>query len=250
VILVDTSVWIDHLRAGEGGLSELLNSGAVLAHPWVIGEVALGSLRSRDEVIGLLRGLPPAIVADDDEVLRLINEEALHGTGIGYVDAQLLAATRLTPGARLWTRDKRLRAAALRLGLGFELAPHRDSGPGADEPEHASTPEEVGHLFLQHLNGGDADGLAGLYEAGAVLAAPAGQLTTGGEAIRRLYEQMLADRPSFEEGEHQLPLRAGDLALSSTRLVDGKVTAEVLRRQDDGTWLMAIDQSALCSPDS
>lgn len=126
MILVDTSVWIDHLRSGESALVHLLDNTAVLGHPWVTGEVALGNLSRRAEVIELLRGLPQASVADDDEVLRLIEHDALHGAGIGYVDAQLLAATRLTPDARLWTRDKRLLAVTTRLDLDFQPAPHYD----------------------------------------------------------------------------------------------------------------------------
>jgi hypothetical protein len=118
VILVDTSVWIDHLRDGEASLAQLLNRSAVLSHPWITGELALGNLTHRHEVIALLRGLPHATLADHDEVLRLIEQEHLHGAGIGYVDAQLLAATRLTPDASLWTRDKRLASVAARLELG------------------------------------------------------------------------------------------------------------------------------------
>lgn len=118
MILVDTSIWIDHLRSGNVALTRLLNASAVLAHSWVIGELALGNLADRGEVIDLLHGLPQAMLATDDEVLRLIEQETLYGEGIGYVDAQLLAATRLTPDASLWTKDKRLAAVALRLGLG------------------------------------------------------------------------------------------------------------------------------------
>ena len=117
MILVDTSIWIDHLRTGNPALVRLLDTGAVLAHPWGTGELALGNLSRRDEVIGLLGGLPQAALADGDEVLRFINQEALHGAGIGYVDAQLLTATRLTPGTLLWTRDQRLATVAARLGL-------------------------------------------------------------------------------------------------------------------------------------
>ncbi len=117
MILVDTSIWIDHLRTGDAALVRLLNDNAVLAHPWVTGELALGDLRHRDEVISLLRGLPQAVVADEDEVLRLVDREGLYGTGIGYVDAQLLAATRLTPDARLWTRDRRLATVTAQLEL-------------------------------------------------------------------------------------------------------------------------------------
>lgn len=120
MILVDTSVWIDHLRSGNTALARLLDNNAVVGHPWVIGELALGNLSDRDEVIGLLRDLPQAIVADDDEVLGLIEHEPLHGAGIGYVDAQLLAAARLTPGTRLWTSDKRLETVTAHAGLGFQ----------------------------------------------------------------------------------------------------------------------------------
>ena len=122
MILVDTSIWVDHLRLGDDVLMALLNSGSVLGHPWVVGELALGSLTHRDEVIGLLRGLPQTTVASDGEIMSLIQKESLSRTGIGYVDTQLLAATRLTPDARLWTRDKRLSAVTDRLKLGFRPA--------------------------------------------------------------------------------------------------------------------------------
>lgn len=123
MILVDTSVWIDHLRVGSAALASLLERSAVLAHPWVVGELALGNLRRRDEVLGLLDGLPQATTATAAEVLTLIDRRELHGTGIGYVDVQLLASTRLTPGAALWTHDRRLAAAASRLGSAFEPRP-------------------------------------------------------------------------------------------------------------------------------
>lgn len=116
MIIVDTSIWVDHLRAGHPTLGTLLERGLVLAHPWVIGEIALGHLARRHEVIGLLEGLPPAAVATTGEVLTLVDRHQLYGLGIGYVDAQLLAATRLTRDAALWTNDKRLAAAASRLG--------------------------------------------------------------------------------------------------------------------------------------
>ena len=120
MILVDTSVWIDHLRVSDKTLSGLLEKGSVLSHPWIIGEVVLGNLRDRAEVLGLLSALPSAAVATDDEVLWLIEHETLHGTGIGYVDAQIIASTRLTPGAQVWTRDTRLAKQAQRLGHAFD----------------------------------------------------------------------------------------------------------------------------------
>lgn len=119
MILVDTSVWIDHLRAGEPRLAQLLQDGHVLAHPWVIGELALGQLSRRREILALLNNLPRAETARDTEVLDLVENRHLFGLGIGYVDAHLLAVTLLTTGARLWTRDKRLAAAASQLGLAY-----------------------------------------------------------------------------------------------------------------------------------
>jgi hypothetical protein len=123
VILVDTSVWVDHLRAGDKALTDLLDTGRVLAHPFVIGELALGHLRQSELLLSFLQDLPQATVAMDQEVLHFIHRHALSGLGIGYVDAHLLAATRLTVGASLWTRDKRLLAAAERLGLAAEPSP-------------------------------------------------------------------------------------------------------------------------------
>jgi predicted nucleic acid-binding protein len=117
VILVDTSVWVDHLRAGEPALAHLLDHGLVLAHPWVTGELALGNLSQRQDILGLLGGLPSAEIATDAEVLGLIEAEQIYGLGVGYVDAQLLAATRLTTDTRLWTADKRLATVARRLHL-------------------------------------------------------------------------------------------------------------------------------------
>ncbi|MBA2530065.1 MAG: type II toxin-antitoxin system VapC family toxin [Euzebyales bacterium] len=116
MILVDTSIWIDHLRTGHATLADLLERGLVLGHPWVVGELALGHLAQRGAIIGLLTSLEQATVATPDEVLTLIDRHELYGLGIGYVDAQLLAATRLTPDAALWTADERLPAAAVRLG--------------------------------------------------------------------------------------------------------------------------------------
>lgn len=117
MILVDTSVWIDHLRVGDPMLAALLQDGQAVTHPSVIGELALGQLSRRSEILGLLRNLPQATTATDLEVLSLVENQQLFGLGIGYVDAQLLAATILSPGSSLWTRDKRLAAVAGQLGL-------------------------------------------------------------------------------------------------------------------------------------
>ena len=117
MILVDTSVWIDHLRTKDDDLTRLLDAGQVLVHPFVVGELALGNLLNRDTVLNALRGLPQAQVATDQEVQHLITETRLFGRGIGYIDAHLLASARLTMGAMLWTRDKRLGAVSVGLGL-------------------------------------------------------------------------------------------------------------------------------------
>ena len=117
MILVDTSVWVDHLRAGDNTLAALLYDGMVLAHPFVTGELALGNLRQRDLTLGALQDLPQASVASDREILHFIGRHALFGLGIGYVDVHLLAAVRLTAGATLWMRDQRLHGIAHRLGL-------------------------------------------------------------------------------------------------------------------------------------
>ena len=117
MILVDTSVWIDHLRYGDSTLANLLNTGRVLAHPFVIGELALGNLQQRDVILNTLNDMPRAKIATDEEVLAFINQNKLYGLGIGYIDAHLLTSVRLTPGSLLWTQDKRLCAAANRLGL-------------------------------------------------------------------------------------------------------------------------------------
>jgi len=117
MILVDTSVWVDHLRFGDSKLAALLQAGQVLAHPFVTGEIALGSLKQRQTVLGALANLPRAPVANDNEVLLFIDRNNLAGTGLGYIDAHLLASARLEAGTTILTRDKRLHATAVRLGL-------------------------------------------------------------------------------------------------------------------------------------
>jgi predicted nucleic acid-binding protein len=116
MILVDTSVWVDHLRKDDARLKALLGAGQVLIHSFVIGELALGNLRQRDAILQSLLDLPPAVMAGDSEVLGFIERNALFGLGIGYVDAQLLASARLS-AALLWTHDKRLHEVASKLGL-------------------------------------------------------------------------------------------------------------------------------------
>lgn len=114
--LVDTSVWVDHLRSGNRTLVSLLEHDEVLTHPFVIGELACGHLRRRREILGLLNALPKAAVADHEEVLVLVEDHRLSGRGIGWVDAHLLASSRLS-GARLITLDAPLLRAALLAGV-------------------------------------------------------------------------------------------------------------------------------------
>lgn len=119
MILVDTSVWVDHLHSGEPALATALEGGRVLMHPFVLGELACGNLTNRDEVLRLLGVLPAAPTATDPEVRSFIERRALMGRGIGYIDVHLLASAALAGVARLWTRDRRLAAVAEELGLAF-----------------------------------------------------------------------------------------------------------------------------------
>lgn len=118
MILVDTSVWIDHLHRADRVLVEALAASQVAQHPMVIGELALGSLRDRHEVMALISALPQVPLASHQEVMFMVEEKSLNGQGLSPVDAHLLASTLLTPGAQLWTRDKKLRRTALDLGAG------------------------------------------------------------------------------------------------------------------------------------
>jgi predicted nucleic acid-binding protein len=117
VILVDTSVWIDHLRDGDEALVGALEEGDVVTHPFVIGELACGNIRNRTDVLRLLEDLPRARSATHDEVMAMVDRRQVMGIGIGYVDAHLLASAALTPSTILWTRDRKLLGAAQRLGL-------------------------------------------------------------------------------------------------------------------------------------
>jgi predicted nucleic acid-binding protein len=123
MMLVDTSVWIDHLRRSDAELAAMLLEGQVLVHPWVAGELACGNLQDRKLVLGLLQSLPLAPVASAGEVLFFIEQHALMGRGIGYVDVHLLAAARLA-GTRLWTRDRRLVVVADELGMAYAETRH------------------------------------------------------------------------------------------------------------------------------
>jgi hypothetical protein len=114
-LLVDTSVWVDHLRRRNARLSELLMAGDVVCHPFVIGEIALGHLARRDEILRLLAALPQVPTARHDEVLAFLEHEELMGRGIGWVDAHLLASARLAR-IGLWTGDRKLAEIARELG--------------------------------------------------------------------------------------------------------------------------------------
>jgi predicted nucleic acid-binding protein len=116
MILVDTSVWIDHLRAGSERLKALLLDEQVLCHPFVVGELACGRLHRRMEILSMLKALPKARLLEHEEVLRFLEARRLYGRGIGWVDAHLLASTLLTR-CSLWTLDKPLRKAAAALNV-------------------------------------------------------------------------------------------------------------------------------------
>ena len=121
MILVDTSVWIDHLRAEDTHLTDLLYTNQVLIHPMVVGELACGNLRNRKEVLALISDLPGVPTATHAEVLFFIEQHQLMGRGISYIDTHLLAATALSEPAQLWTRDKRLLNIAATLNLAYNV---------------------------------------------------------------------------------------------------------------------------------
>jgi len=121
VILVDTSIWVDHIHKPDRELENLLRMRQVMTHPFVMGEVALGSFPGRTGLLDYLSALRRARTAADAEVLQLIEDWQLWGTGIGYMDAHLLASVLLTPTTRLWTRDKRLKTVAEQLSLDAKL---------------------------------------------------------------------------------------------------------------------------------
>ncbi len=116
MVLVDTSVWIDHLRSGNPRFASLLEEGKVLCHPFVIGELACGHIHNRKQILDSLQEIPVAVLADHDEVMALIESYHLMGTGLGLLDAYLLASACLS-GSSLWTRDSSLQTAAAKLGV-------------------------------------------------------------------------------------------------------------------------------------
>jgi predicted nucleic acid-binding protein len=117
VILADTTVWIDHFRNVDLRLDMLLESSEIVVHPFVIGELSMGSLRERDIVLGRLRRLVSLMPARHSAVMQMVETRQLYGTGLQYIDVHLLASTLATAGCKIWTRDKRLHAVAERLGV-------------------------------------------------------------------------------------------------------------------------------------
>ena len=121
MVLADTSIWIDHFRRSDARLARFLDRGDIVMHPFVIGELVLGRVPKIADIIDDLHSLPRAIAANTDEVLKFISDRKLSEFGIGYVDAHLLAAAALAPETFVWTRDKRLQAAAQLLSLAAEI---------------------------------------------------------------------------------------------------------------------------------
>ena len=118
MILVDTSIWVGHLRKGDDYLSLLLDQGLVLIHPFIIGELACGSMVNRREILRLLDALPGVVAAEHTEVLRLLEVKRLYGQGVGWVDAHLLASAMISQSL-VWTSDKRLHRVAESLGVAY-----------------------------------------------------------------------------------------------------------------------------------
>jgi predicted nucleic acid-binding protein len=117
MVLVDTSVWVDHLRHGNTRLTTLLEEGRALSHSFVLGELACGNLRKRNEILNLLQALPRSVPATDAEVMEFVEKASLSGKGLGWVDVHLLASSKLS-GAPLFTLDRALAREARRLGVG------------------------------------------------------------------------------------------------------------------------------------
>ena len=117
MILADTNIWADHLRVRDEMLMQHLKERRIIMHPFVKGELAMGSLADRQGFLEAMDALPAAPEALDEEVIDFVGRHGLHGLGIGFIDAHLLASIRLVPNGRLWTRDKRLRKAAAKVGI-------------------------------------------------------------------------------------------------------------------------------------
>jgi len=122
LILADTSVWIDHLRSGNAEMRKQLNQGQIVIHPFIVAELALGSMRERSKTLALLDLLPQVRMAQLGEVRLTIEARRLYSLGIGLTDAHLIASVLINPSTLLWTRDKRLRKAAEGMGIHAGLA--------------------------------------------------------------------------------------------------------------------------------
>jgi predicted nucleic acid-binding protein len=122
MVLVDTSVWVDHFRGDNAPLVNLLNQGLVAVHPFVIGELACGNLHNRKEILSLLKALPQAEKASDDEILFFIEKNSLRGKGLGLIDVHLLASAQLSDHL-FWTKDRRLHDIAKKLNLAYIPVP-------------------------------------------------------------------------------------------------------------------------------
>ncbi|CAN7287862.1 VapC toxin family PIN domain ribonuclease [Pseudoduganella sp. LjRoot289] len=121
MILADTSVWVDYLRQRDPLMKAFLGAGEILVHPFVTGELAVGNLRDREDTLHELRSLPQAIVANEDYFLHVLVGHRLFGTGLGFVDVHLLASALLEPPPLLWTRDRRLHSACVRLKISANI---------------------------------------------------------------------------------------------------------------------------------
>jgi len=119
MVLVDTSVWVSHLRKGNSNLERLLNDCDVICHPFIIGELSCGNLKNRSEILTLLQALPMATQVEHEEVMHFIENKQLMGKGIGYVDVHLIASAVLTD-VPIWTLDKTLNEISTKLGLSFD----------------------------------------------------------------------------------------------------------------------------------
>jgi len=118
MVLVDTSVWVSHLRHGNEDLQELLHDGEVVCHPFIVGELACGNLKNRQEILTYLQSLPMTILAEDEEVLKFIENNQLMGKGLGYIDVHLVASAVLT-NVLLWTLDKTLDKFTEKIGITY-----------------------------------------------------------------------------------------------------------------------------------
>ena len=118
MVLIDTSVWVSHLRHGNSRLQKLLQEGRVAIHPFIIGELACGNISNRTEIISLMQSLPMLDLVEHEELLLFIEHNKMMGSGLGFVDVHLLAAAMLA-GIPLWTQDKKLKQACSLLGIDF-----------------------------------------------------------------------------------------------------------------------------------